>query len=156
MKMKRHIKQLNSDSRGATMVEFALCLIVFFAMLGGIFDIGMMIRSYNSLDEAVRLTARGATVRVSTTENCDDARSYVVTVGDQNLAKKFNISNASWVGSWFYPAPGVSLKPVLQLQVSTQAKCFFLCNMFPAGTQISATAESDMDYTKTQCNNFTA
>jgi Flp pilus assembly protein TadG len=155
-KMISRVENFRQNTRGATMVEFALCLIVFFAMLGGLFDIGMMVRSYNSLDEAVRLTVRGATVRVATSEDCNDARTYVVTVGDQNLASKYNIANASWVGQWFYPAAGVSLKPTLKLQVSTQAKCFFLCNMFPAGAQISASAEADMDYNREVCTDFTA
>lgn len=52
----------NDTRRGQALVEFSLSIMVFLAMLMGIFDLGRAIFTYNGVSEAARDIARRASV----------------------------------------------------------------------------------------------
>lgn len=74
------------SERGSTMVEGALCLMVFLMMIFGIMDFGRAVFAYNSISWAAREGARYAMVRGSSSGHqatATDVKNYVLsrTVG---------------------------------------------------------------------------
>ncbi|HYD95485.1 MAG TPA: TadE/TadG family type IV pilus assembly protein [Noviherbaspirillum sp.] len=59
---------MNKNQNGATTIEFALSLIVFFTFLLGIVDFGRMLFTWSAANEAARVGARYAVV-------CDDTNN---------------------------------------------------------------------------------
>lgn len=55
------LRTLNGD-RGQALVEFSLAILVFVAMIVGIFDLGRGIYTYNGVSEAAREIARATSV----------------------------------------------------------------------------------------------
>jgi Flp pilus assembly protein TadG len=61
-------------ARGQDLVEFSLVVVMLFALLAAIFDLGRAVIAYNILQNAVREGARYAAVNYNTTAaNVDDA-----------------------------------------------------------------------------------
>jgi Flp pilus assembly protein TadG len=88
-------------SRGQSLVEFALILPVFLAVLGGILDFGMMLNSRLTLINAIREGARWAAVQ-------GDVTTIPLATGgglkDQNGLIGSNIRGLSWAN--LTTAPG--------------------------------------------------
>jgi len=139
------IKLTMNEERGATMVEFAICLIAFIMLIGGVFDLGLLIRRYSLLDNAVRKSSRDAVVRASTSGNCADAREYIRDEGNDYLLNSFGIQGVSWNGTWRNRAGQLGTRPSLHLEAQTRAECYFLCNMFPSGFNLSVSNEVSVD-----------
>ncbi len=83
--------------RGAALVEFALVAPLFFAVVFGGIEIGLMFRSYLSLEDVTRASARVASVQ----RNADDADTAILntiaarTNGLQGDVTKIIIFNAA-------------------------------------------------------------
>lgn len=81
---------LNSRQSGATMVEFALVLIIFLTFVLGITDFSRMLYTWNAATEATRSGARYAVV-------CDDkANKPAVLARMQNLLPQISDINLVW------------------------------------------------------------
>ena len=102
----------NPRSKGALLVEMALCSVVLFAVLFGIMELGMVLYGYHSISAAAREGSRWAAVRGSIScltpakvANCNaDApaiESYVANLG------YFGIHSSSAVAVlWCKPPTG--------------------------------------------------
>lgn len=147
------------DEKGATMVEFAICLIAFIMLVGGVFDLGLLVHKYSMLDNSVRKFSRDSLVRASSTGNCFEVRNYLRDEADEYLAG-LGISNVSWVGVWknrpglknregfadeTSQAERLGLRPSLHLTGRMSADCYFLCNLFPSGFNLSVSNEVTVD-----------
>jgi Flp pilus assembly protein TadG len=66
------------DSRGQSMVEFALILPVFVLLLVGILDVGRAVYSYNTINNAAREGARWAIVDQTVADIQDAAAAHSV------------------------------------------------------------------------------
>ena len=77
-------------ARGATMVEFALALIVFLMFLFGILDFSRMLFTWVAANEAARAGARYAAV-------CDDTTHQAQVLAHmQALLPQISTINTSW------------------------------------------------------------
>jgi hypothetical protein len=93
---------------GATMVEFALVLVVFLTFLLGITDFGRMLFTWNAAAEATRAGARYAVV-------CDDTgKQALVLARMQNLLPQINNITVEWTPAGCSPetCEGASVKIV--------------------------------------------
>ncbi len=101
----------NSGSRGGTLVETALCLTVFCAVLIGLIYLAMTLYTFHSMSEVARLGTRWASVRGSTSclstqhvTTCNataaDIAAYIGGLGYGGI----NSSNVSV--SWCNPPTG--------------------------------------------------
>jgi Flp pilus assembly protein TadG len=81
-------------SRGQSLVEFALVFPIFFLLLGGMIQFGMIFWGQNTLNQVVRDTGRYAATRCSPTAASESATT-------------FNTLIASTGGPW--KAPGVTV-----------------------------------------------
>jgi len=80
-------------ARGATMVEFALALIVFLMFLFGILDFSRMLFTWVAANEAARAGARYAAV-------CDDTTHQAQVLAHmQALLPQISTINTSWAPS---------------------------------------------------------
>lgn len=87
---------MNRQQRGATVVEFALVLLIFLMFLLGILDFSRMLFTWNAANEAARAGARFAVVCDDNTNN--DAR---VLAKMQALLPQINAIEVRWI-----PKPG--------------------------------------------------
>jgi Flp pilus assembly protein TadG len=80
---------MKPNARGATMVEFALVLLVFLMFLLGVTDVARMLFTWNAAGEATRLGARFAVVCADTGSSAQvlaKMRTMVPEIGAINLA----------------------------------------------------------------------
>ena len=81
---------MNTRQRGATTVEFALSLLLFFTFLLGIMDFSRMLFTWSAANEATRAGARFAVV-------CDDTSSQAqVLTKMQALLPQISTINVAW------------------------------------------------------------
>lgn len=80
---------MKTTARGATMVEFALVLLVFLMFVLGVTDVARMLFTWNAANEATRLGARYAVVCADTGSQAQvlsRMRMMVPEIGAINLA----------------------------------------------------------------------
>lgn len=80
---------MNRNELGATIIELALVLVVFFMFLLGVLDFARMLFTWNAATEAARVGARYAVVCADTTSQpllLDKMRRLVPEIGGVNLA----------------------------------------------------------------------
>ncbi len=83
--------------RGAALMEIALCLVIFCALLFGLMELALTLFSYHTISEAAREGTRYAIVRGSACKN-PDASSCTAQVSDiQTYVKNYPGINASAV-----------------------------------------------------------
>ena len=146
------------NQKGATMVEFSICLIAFIMLLGGIFDLGLLAHKHSLLDNSVRKFSRDAIVRASSSDNCLAVRNYLNNEA-QDYLRGLGLQNVSWTGTWRNRDGQLGLRPSLHLDASMRAECYFLCNMFPNGFNLSVSNEVSVDnpflLARDTCQDFT-
>lgn len=80
---------MKMNARGATMVEFALVLLVFLMVLLGVTDVARLLFTWNAANEATRAGARFAVVCADTGSSAQvlaKMRAMVPEIGAINLA----------------------------------------------------------------------
>lgn len=81
---------MNIQQRGATTVEFALALLIFFTFLLGIMDFSRMLFTWSAANEATRAGARFAVV-------CDDTSMQAQVLSKMRaLLPQINTINVAW------------------------------------------------------------
>jgi hypothetical protein len=86
---------MNRQQRGATVVEFALVLLIFLMFLLGILDFSRMLFTWNAANEAARAGARFAVV-------CDDTNNQAQVLAKmQALLPQIDAIEVRWI-----PKPG--------------------------------------------------
>jgi len=81
---------MRANQRGATMVEFALVLLVFLTFLLGIVDFSRMLFTWNAATEATRLGARYAVV-------CDDTYQQAAVLAKmQQILPQISSVSVQW------------------------------------------------------------
>lgn len=98
-----------TSEQGATLVEFALCAMVLFAMLFGSLQISLALFSYNFVSEAAREATRYAIVRGSQCTGMPDCnatsaqiQAYVQTLNYPGI----NVSNLTATATWLSATGG--------------------------------------------------
>ena len=92
MLVKRFIRRLRSEERGAALVEFALVVPLLMAMLCVIIDFGLALYTLNNVTSAVREGARFGAVRATVTAAAADSIrdrviSYMSTYGGRAVVR---------------------------------------------------------------------
>lgn len=81
---------MRASQRGATLIEFALVLLVFLTFLLGIIDFSRMLFTWNAATEATRLGARYAVV-------CDDTYQQAAVLAKmQQLLPQISAVSVQW------------------------------------------------------------
>ncbi|HHT71415.1 MAG: TadE family protein [bacterium] len=120
------LRRLKKDTRGQTMVEFALIAPVLLLILMGMFDFGRVFHAYVTVSTVARETARYAIVRHSEKEVFDKAEESAVGLNSTKL--NFDVVCAGTNKNYVISTPG-SLD-------DTDAPW----NSEPFGTQLKVTA----------------
>ena len=76
----RHVHNRQNE-RGATVAEFAMVALIFFAMIFGIIEFGRLLYTHNALADATRRGARYAVLHPGITAAHKDAVKYEVVYG---------------------------------------------------------------------------
>ena len=113
------------DTRGATLVEFALASTLFFTITFGTIEFGRMILAYNLVSNAVREGVRYATVRGAAsgrTATADQVKQFVVSKSAGLLVT--NNVTVTWptdkaVGSQIVVQAHYSFTPIVTLLPQT-------------------------------------
>src|SRR5690242_13337603 len=98
MEQPMNIPRRSRSERGSTMVEGALCLMVFLMMIFGIMDFGRAVFAYNSISWAAREGARYAMVRGSSSGHqvtATDVKNYVLSRTVGMVSSDIGV-NTSW------------------------------------------------------------
>ena len=91
------------ESRGQSLVEFALILPVLLLILMGLFDLGRAVFAYNSVSEAARNGSRVAIVNQTLSDICSVAAQRAVGLGLPTTCAANG--NAGTVGVWVTKEP---------------------------------------------------
>lgn len=76
------VRQLQQDSRGAAVIEFALLAPVFFTMLLGVFQVGVYLQNYNAVQSLASDSARFVMVEYQKNNTLTDEQIRSVLLGE--------------------------------------------------------------------------
>src|SRR3954469_13216058 len=108
-------KRDGKQSRGQSLVEFAMVFPVLFVLLGGIIQFGLMFWGQNTLTQVVEDTGRWASTQQ--TKPCDGGGTALVTQADQ-IARRSGLLGYS-AGQWSsFVAYGATPAPREGVEVS--------------------------------------
>lgn len=124
---------MNRKQRGATAVEFALVLLLFFMFLLGILDYSRMLFTFNAANEATRAGARYAVVCDSTANEAQvlaKMKALLPQISDIDMAwvpagcnsstcEGVTVSIANLDFQWISPLPGLATKVIPMPSFST-------------------------------------
>ncbi len=128
---------------GATILEFALAAIVIFGLIGAVFDIGLALHHRSYLQHTVSKASREIGIRLTMARSCTGVvEDYLRNNATPELASAFSSGSKA---KWRYALEPGSPFPLLQIEGSVPIDCFFLCNLFPEGSQVSATASASVE-----------
>ena len=138
---------------GATMVEFAVCLILFLLLLGVFFDLGLALHNWMLLRTATLEATRQTAVSFVTKPDCHAVEDYLVEKASPRLRKELGadaaVGKLQWSVNWMQPAAAANAAPTFPtLRITGQfpVSCYFLCHLFPDGFLLSATSETVVEY----------
>ena len=130
------IRRRLRDASGATLVEFALCSMLFFTITFGTIEFGRMIFAYNIVSNAAREGVRYAAVRGSSSgraATADQVKQYVTSrsvglLSTTNVTVTWPTDNAvgSVVQVQYSFTPIVSLLPQTAVNLSSTTKSYIL------------------------------
>lgn len=126
---------------GATMVEFAISLIVIILAFGAIFDLGLGVHRYAMLKQVTNESTRQIAARLQTHRDCSFIETYLREIATVKLTKHLAPGSVpSWQTQWDIASSDI-LYPVFRLQSSMNMQCFFLCSIFPNGIPVATSSE---------------
>lgn len=148
--MMKNKAEIIHNQCGATMLEFAISLSVFFMFLGGIVDIGLSLHRRSMLVHANKEVARLISVRLGSSGNCDEIASTINNDGQALVHDKLGFTVDSWQVAWHNQANNNSY-PSFNLSLNAQAPCFFLCAVLPNGLNARSSIESSVSQAGLEC-----
>ena len=121
--MRRELKRLLSDERGANLVEFAIALPVLVLFIYGIFTVGLVFQANAGMQHALGEAARYATIYPTPTDTQIQAKITAGKFGVQNgtfgtptittnttdKSKTITVTYSQPTDFLFFPGPTVSL-----------------------------------------------
>ena len=130
-----------ANENGATMVEFALALIMIIMIFGAVFDIGLGVHKYAMLKQVTTESTRAIAVRLQTHKDCSYIKTYLSQTASRMLSKHMTPGSVpSWTTQWENAGSGL-LFPVFRVNSSITMKCYFICRLIPRGVPIRASSE---------------
>ena len=130
-----------ANENGATMVEFALALIMIIMIFGAVFDIGLGVHKYAMLKQVTTESTRAIAVRLQTHKDCSYIKTYLSQTASRLLTKHLTPGSVpSWSTQWENAGSGL-LFPVFRVNSSINMKCYFICRLIPKGVPIRASSE---------------
>lgn len=139
----KYLVKIVQNQRGATMVEFALALGVFFMFLGGVTDLGLSLHRKSLLTHVSKEVSRLIAIRLADTGLCDKIVETINTEGRDIAENNVKVSVTRWQVEW-HPAANVNTYPSFNLSLTAQGQCFFLCHLFPNGLASQSSIESSV------------
>ena len=135
--------------KGATILEFCFSLFFFIFMLGSFFDVGLALHKWMLLRHVTLESVREIAVRFATKPECSSISAYLTDKAAPRLQKELNTGispgKMHWSASWIKPIESASNElsfPKLQLTGEFPVSCYFICQFFPDGWNLSATSET--------------
>ena len=140
--------QQDCQEKGAAMLEFILSAGVFFLLLGGIVDVGLILQKKSLLTNASKQISRLISIRVANENSCSEISNTINHEGKNLVENKLGFDNHQWEVKW--ADSGISQS--FNLSISSKMPCFFLCKISENGWRARANSTSTVN-TNLKCSN---
>ena len=141
---------LRRADAGATMIEFALIAVVFFGLIGAIFDLGLGWYRYSNLTNTVALAARSTSQGLfrSRGQACAAVGGQAAATATTIYRQRYGIGNPTFNGEVLLP---VGSPAAIRVSGTIPLECIF-CNMFPANIILRAQADAMIEHGGFTCS----